>query len=82
MARCNVTAYSVVSHSLKAKGLEKKRSTQWPYDVVIQRGTSRFLLKITAGPDQNSSILVALFLLDSSPLEEGGRLGGGVLFCF
>lgn len=55
----------------------------WPYDVVIQRGTCRFRLKITAGPDQNSSsISVVLFLLDASLLEEGGMAGWGCIVLF
>lgn len=67
----------------RRKAWKKGRSMGWPYDVVIQRGTCRFLLKITAGPDQNSSsISVVLFLLDASLMEEGGMAGWGCIVLF
>lgn len=67
----------------RRKAWKKGRSMGWPYDVVIQRGTCRFLLKITAGPDRNSSsISVVLFLLDASLLEEGGMAGWGCIVLF
>lgn len=62
---------------------KKEEAMGWPYDVVIQRGTCRFLLKITGGPDRNSSsISDVLFLLDASLLKEGGMAGWGCIVLF
>lgn len=53
----------------------------WPYDVVIQRGTCRFFLKITAPSDRNSSsISVRCFCWTPLPSE---RVGGRErMYCF